>query len=157
MPLSAEPRISWTVEEYTHVEKTNDWFWALGVIALGGAVIAIIARDLFFAIFILIAAAIIGAYARRKPSLLSVAISEQGIKVRNYLYPFEKIKGFAIDEHPTRSFLLLETDRFMMPIVSLPLPPSLDIQALAALIATRAPEKELREPTSHKIADILGF
>lgn len=152
-----DPRVSWKIEEYTYREKSADWYWALGVIAVTGAVIAIILHNIFFAIFLILAAVILGFYAARKPDILDVAIFENGIKVNAFLYPFKKLTGFAIDIHELGSYLLIETNHSIMPIISIPLPEELDAEALEHLLKTKLTEKELKEPLSHKIMEHLGF
>ena len=152
-----EPRITWQIEEYAHREKGPDWFWALGVIALAGAAIAEIYHDTLFAIFIILAAIILGAYAARKPDIIEIAISDAGIRIRKYFYPFEKIKSFGIDESELGSFLIIESDRMITPFVSIPLPLTLDSDGLAALLRTKLPEKPHEEQASHKIMEHLGF
>ena len=152
-----EPRVSWKIEEYTHREKGPDWYWALGVIALAGAAIAIIYKDTFFGIFIVLAALILGFYAARKPEIIDIAISDEGIRIRNYLYPFERLKGFAIDENELGAHLIIESDRAMTPVISISLPVTLDPDGIAALLRTKLPEKPLKESISHRLMEHLGF
>lgn len=155
--LNTEPRVSWKIEEYNHRDKGPDWYWALGVVAIAGATIAIIVGNALFGIVIILAAIILGAYAKREPAIIEVAISEAGITLRDQLYLFEKIKGFAIDQHDLGTFLLIETDRAFMPRISIPLPLSLDPEGVSELLRTKIPEKPLKEPVSHKLMEYLGF
>lgn len=151
------PRISWQIEEYIHREKGPDWFWALGVIAIAGASIAVVYHNAFFAVFIILGALILGFYANRTPDILDVAISDDGITIRKYFYPFEKIKGFAVDEHELGNFLLIESDRMLTPVISIPIPEGLNTESLRQLLLTKVLEKPLREPPSHRLMDELGF
>ena len=152
-----EPRISWRIEEYTYREKSPDWYWALGVIAIAGAAIAVIFHDSFFAVFIILGAIILGYYAKREPDILDISISDEGIMIRKYLYPFTKIKGFAVDEHIMGNFLLIESDRMIMPVVSIPLPEGLDTDALRELLRTKIKEKPIKEQVSHRLMEHIGF
>ena len=157
MQNKKEPRISWQVEEYTHREKTPDWFWALGVVAVAGAIIAGIYHDILFSILIILSALIMGYYAARKPDIIEVSINEDGIKVRDFMYLFERINGFAIEEHIMGNKLLIESRRAIVPIISIPLPESLDTEGLYELLKTKITEKELRISTSHRIIEHIGF
>ncbi len=152
-----KPRISWQIEEYVHREKGPDWFWALGVIALASAAIAVIYHDILFAIFIIISAIILGFYAARPPEVIEIAISDTGIRIRNYFYPFEKIKGFAIDENPLGNHLLIETTRAIAPVISIPLPTTIDTEGLEALLKTKLPEHPLKEHVAHRLMEHMGF
>lgn len=152
-----DPRISWRVEEYVHREKGPDWYWALGVVAIAGAATAIIFHDTLFAIFIIMAGLILGFYAARKPDVIDIAISDDGIQIRSYFYPFEKLKGFAVDENELGNHLIIESDRMVTPIISIPLPLTIDTDALTALLKTRLEEKPLKEQISHRLMEHMGF
>ena len=157
MKKKKDPRISWQIEEYTHREKTPDWYWALGIIASASAVIAVIYDDALFAVIIILSALIMGYYAARKPDIIEISINEDGINFRNEFYEFEKIKGFAIEEHVMGNKLLVESNRSIVPILSIPLPSTLDTEALFTLLQTKIPEKELTEPVSHRLFEHMGF
>ena len=51
------PGISWNVITHVHKERTNDWYWALGLVSVVGAGISLWVGDLLFAIIILVGAA----------------------------------------------------------------------------------------------------
>jgi hypothetical protein len=157
MESKKESRISWQVEEYSHREKTPDWYWALGVIAVAGAVTAIIYHNILFAILIILSSLILGYYASRKPEIMDVSINEDGIRIRDYMYSFEKITGFAIEEHFMGNKLLIESSRAIVPILSIPLPENLDTEGLYELLITKIKEKPLSVPVSHRIIEHIGF
>ena len=157
MAKSREARISWEIAEYNHREKSPDWFWALGVVAIAGAAIAFVFSDPLFGILIILSAIILGYYAYREPNIIQIAINEDGVLVKNYLYPFTTIKGFAIDEHELGNHLLIETSREFTPVISIALPESLDTDGLYDLLIEKIPEKPLKESNSHRILEHLGF
>ncbi len=150
-------RISWKTEEYAHKEKGPDWFWALGVIAIASATLAVVYHDILFALLIIIGALFLGYYAARKPDIIDIAVSDDGIIVREYLYPFATIKGFNIEEHPTGDRLIIESERVMIPVFSIPLPNGMDVDALRALLKEHIEEKPLHEKAAHRIMERLGF
>ncbi len=150
-------RISWQIEEYSHKEKTNDWYWALGIIAAFSCAIAVIYNDILFGVFIILGAAILGFYAKRPPEVIDIMIDETGVTIRKYLYAFEKLKGFAIHTHEGGSFLLIESGRTLIPVISIALPQDLDTDALVEFLSEKLPEKKLEEPISHRLMEHLGF
>ena len=152
-----EPRISWEIEEYNHREKGPDWFWALGVIAIASAAIAVIFHDVLFAIFIIIAALVLGFYAAREPEVIEIAISDEGIRIRNFFHSFEKMKGFSIDENDLGNHLIIETSRVVAPVISIALPFTINPESLRQLLLTRLPEKEFKEQLHPRIMEHLGF
>ena len=158
MAEASEPRITWQTEEYQYREKGADWYWALGIIALVGAILSVIYHDVLFAVIIVFGGLMLGYYARRAPEIVEIAISDNGIRIKDYFYPFKKLKGFNIDEHHMGSFLLIESSRPLIPVVSIPLPKEgMDYEALRALRATKLPEKKITEPESHRIMEHIGY
>lgn len=156
----ATPKVylTWQTEEYVHREKSPDWFWALGVIALAGAAIAVIYKDTLFAILIILGAIILGVLAARTPKVIEISVSDEGIKIRNYLYVYKKIKSFAIDEHPMGNQLLIESDRFIAPIISIPIPPSIRTEEIIRILESKLVHKEdMREHPTHRIMEHMGF
>lgn len=153
----ANPLISWKIEEYVHRKKSSDWFWALGLITVAGAAIAVIFHDSLFAVFIIFSALILGYYAAREPQIIEIKITEEGILVRKYLYSFKTLKGFAIDEHPFGNQLLIESTRLIIPVISVPLPKSIDIDELTAILLPHVPEKEIKEQPTHRLMEHIGF
>ncbi len=152
-----EPRISWEIEEYNHREKGPDWFWALGVIAIASAAIAVIFHDTLFAIFIILAAIVLGFYAARRPEIIEISISDEGVRIKNFFYSFEKIKGFSIDEHDLGNHLIIETSRIVAPVISIALPYTIDPESLRQLLLTRLTEKNFKEQLTHRVMEHLGF
>ncbi len=150
--------ISWSVEEYSHKEKGSDWFWALGVIALAIAVIAIIYHNILFAIVIILGSIILGYYASRPPNIMDVSLSTKGIQVREIFYPYEKIRGFAVERHILGNCLLIETGRAVLPVVSIPLPQEeLDMESLENFLVQYVEKKDLKESAGQRIMEHLGF
>ncbi|MEI6316473.1 MAG: hypothetical protein WCO65_01960 [bacterium] len=157
MKAEKEARISWQIEEYSHREKTPDWYWALGIVAITGAIIAIMHHDVLFGIIIILGGFIMGYYAAREPDIIDVSINQDGITFNNHLFLFEKIKGFAVEEHTMGNKLLIETSRAVAPLISIPLPETLDTEGLHELLKTKIKEKDLHEPTAHRIIEHIGF
>ena len=47
--MDTNEKINWSALEYEVKERSQDWFWALGIIVATSAVAAIIFSDYFFA------------------------------------------------------------------------------------------------------------
>jgi hypothetical protein len=152
------PLASWSVEEYSHRDKNSDWFWALGIITITTATVAVIYHNILFSVVIVLSAIILGYFASRKPDVIEVILSEEGIQMKDMFYPYEKIQGFAIDRHILSSYLLIETDRILMPVIAVPLPEGdLDYEMLEEFMKERVPSKPLRESVGHRLMEYLGF
>ncbi len=160
---TSENTISWQEYEYVHHEKSSDWFWALGIIALSSAVTAIIFKNILFALLILIGAFAVALLAAKRPSLVHFEITRRGVSIDDVLYPFSTLKTFWINENEDeygRLTLILESKRVMMPYIIIPIHSEVDIseiEKIKDILLNKLDEKELREPISHKILELFGF
>lgn len=109
------PPVTWTAEEYIHLDRSPVWFILFAVIVLG-----LIAVDVFFlkswtfsALVIVMAVALI-IYIRRPPRTLTYALSpRQGLYVGERLYRFDEFKAFGlVKEDAHHSILLIPRKRF---------------------------------------------
>ena len=154
MDENTKVELSWDTSEYTHVKKSIDWYWILGIIAVAAFVSAIIFHDTLFGILILLSAGML-AYLSTKPSSdLSVHITDRGIFVNDIYYPYKKIKNFWVDADTY--MLLITTDRFFMPIVNIPIEGVAPADVRLAL-RNYSKEEEIHESSAHKFMESLGF
>ena len=150
--------ISWQGYEYTHHEKSSDWFWVLGIVALSSAVTAIVFKNILFSLLILIGAFTIALFAAKKPHLIHFEINRRGVAIDDALHLFTTLESFWIDEdeheHHT---LILKSQRIMTPYIIIPLGESVEFESLRNVLLTKLEEEELYEPISHKILEFFGF
>lgn len=109
------PPITWTAQEYIHLDKNVGWFVLFALIVLG-----LVAVDIFFlkswtfsALVIVMAIAII-IYVRRPPRTLTYALSPaQGLYVGERLYHFDEFRAFGlIQDGENHSIMLIPRKRF---------------------------------------------
>jgi len=150
--------ISWQGYEYTHHEKSSDWFWALGIVALSSAVTAIIFKNILFALLILIGAFTVALFAAKKPHLIHFEVTRRGVSIDDVLYPFTTLESFWIDEdeHGHLS-LILKSQRVVMPYIIIPLSEAIEFEDIRNVLLEKLDEEELNEPISHKILEFFGF
>ena len=148
--------IRWSVLEYEDRPKTRDWFWAIGIIAVCGFIASIIYKNYLFAILILLSTVVILMFSVRKPEQVEVEIGPRGIKVKNNFYAYQNLKGFAVVVEPEEKTLLLESGRIFLPIIAVPLGET-DPEKLRYFLSSFVEEKNIKEPTFHKVMDFLGF
>lgn len=149
--------LTWQAYEYVHREKSNDWFWALGIIAVGGAIAAIFLHNLLFALLILVAGVALGLFAAREPDLVTFAITRRGVRINEDLYSYQNLDGFWIEDiseaHVPK--LLLKSKKILMPMLVIPIEKVEPEDVYAALLYF-LPEEELHEPFAHKIMEFVG-
>jgi len=150
-------KIQWSAPEYEHKKHSVDWFWAVGIIALSLAVTAIIYRNILFAVFILLGAFTLLLYSARKPQVLSFELNQKGMRIGSTLYPYHTLKSFWLRDDDRGIKLILESQKTLMPHMSIPLSPEMDKGAVHTFLLEYLPEEEQKESVSEALMDYLGF
>jgi hypothetical protein len=152
-----ESEISWEILTHVHRERTNDWYWALGLIAVVGAALSIWLGNLLFGVLILLCAGSIGALAMRGPREHSVTIDPRGISVDGTLYPYRALKSFWVDGNPEYPRLFITTGGIITPHLALPLDDEHHAQVVHAYLVERLEEVRQEPHFGEHIAEILGL
>ncbi|MDR3547213.1 MAG: hypothetical protein P4M11_02860 [Candidatus Pacebacteria bacterium] len=96
----ARPAIfEWHAKEYASEEKSADWFWALGIVAVGLMIVSVLFNDVLLAVVIAAAAVTVSLAAAKRPRIHRFAVVENGIMVDNHLYEFENMLHFSVLEY----------------------------------------------------------
>ena len=146
-------KITWTVLEYEHREKTPDWFWALAIVAIAGSIAAIIHKNYLLAIFIILATFLMAVISLRKPQEIEVELNTKGVCVDSAFYPYKNLKSFFVHEKK----LLLHSNRPIMPIITLHLRDNFLEERVNIFLEKYLKEEEMEEPFSHRLMELLGF
>ena len=150
-------RISWEGYEYEHKDRSVDWYWAVGVIAIALAITAIIYKNILFAIFIILGAFTLLMYAARKPEKVYFEISRRGVRVNKTLYPFSTLESFCIHDNSHSPKIIFQSQKLFMPHIIIPLSEEIDVESLHNFLIEFIDEDEHRESISEMIMDYLGF
>lgn len=148
--------IRWTAPEYSHRDKSADWFWAVGIISISLAGAAIIFNNVLLAIFILLGAFTLSLYAHREPFEVEYELNEKGVIAGNTLYTYSSLESFWVETRYAQPRLHLKSKRPLVPHVTILLDeinPNIVDEYLTRYIR----EEEYVEPLSHKLLEYLGF
>jgi len=107
--------VTWTAQEYVHIDKSPLWFVLFVLVALG-----LIAVDIFvlkswtFSALVVVMAVAVVIYTRRPPRILTYGLSaKQGLYVGERLYHFSEFKAFGIiKDGDHNSIMLIPSKRF---------------------------------------------
>jgi hypothetical protein len=149
-------KIHWKALEYEYKEKSADWYWALGIVALSTAIISVVYKNYLFAFFILLSAYLLGIYSGKKPPLVEIDIDSKGVRMSREFFPYSMIKSFWVESITDDKKLILHTKRVIMPVIALPIENGLE-EEVRALLAKHSKEEEMREPVSQIVMEYLGF
>ena len=154
--MATEALISWNAPEHHHVEKTPDWYWAVGIITLALAAVAFIFGNFITGIFVLVAAFAMVVHASRAPRIIYHEINDRGIIVHDRLYPFLSLDSFWIahDESPAK--ILLKSRKTFMPFIEVFID-EVDPEEVRVVMLRYIAETEHREPLVKHLLVRLGF
>jgi len=137
--------VTWTAQEYVHLDKSPIWFVLFAIVVLG-----FIAIDFFllkswtFSALVIVMAVAVIIYTRRPPRTLTYGLSaRQGLYVGEKLYHFDEFKSFGIikdGEH--HSIMLIPAKRFS-PGVSVYFPEEAGEQ-IVDILGQRLPMEDLK-------------
>jgi hypothetical protein len=158
-----EEKLNWSALEYEEKERHPDWFWALGVIVIAGALTAIIFGNYFFAIFLIVGGALMGFFAIKKPDMVFYELNNKGLKIRDRIYLYEKMKAFWVqkplsDEGKVQpASLFVKSQRLIAPVFSVPIEEASVVKIHNLMLSHNVPEEEMKEHVSEKIMEVIGF
>lgn len=151
-------KYTWSVAPYEHYERSKDWYWILGIVITIIAILAIITKNYLFAFLIILGGVLIVLSLRKKPTDMSIEISEQGIKINGFMHLYAQIKSFWLyKDLEKKPNLLLHTDRAIFPKIVIPLLPDMDFLELHTFLIEKIDEEEQYESNIDRIADRLGL
>jgi hypothetical protein len=156
--MEPTPReITWEAPQHHHVEKGNDWFFALLIIVAALVTVAILFKDYMFALLIGVAGGVLAMAAAKRPAIVPYGVSVRGVKVEGRLYPYANLLSYHIDEEDPRGpKLFLRTEKKMLPLLVLPLPED-HIDDIDHILKDRLPEEKLEEPFMLMVLELFGF
>jgi hypothetical protein len=144
--------------EHNHGEKTPDWFWSVGIIAVAGAILAIYFSNLLFALVILLGAFTSIMASHTPPRLLKYEIGRRGVKVGDTLYPFSTLESFWVIDEEIDDRIIIKSEKFLMPYIVVPFDSTeTGADDIRDYLLDYINEEELHEPAAQKIMERLGF
>lgn len=151
-------RIDWSAPEYSHKERSNDWFWTLGLVTIVSCGIAIWLKNYVFSIFLLISGGCLILFTFRQPPDVAYTIETKGLSMGKDLHPWKSIKSFNIKNIETEPYakLMIETSKYMLPIYTIPIPKELEDHIKETLLLV-IPRSQIDESPSMIFMEKLGF
>lgn len=153
------PLFRWQAYEYEHRRKNPDWYWALGIIALGFFVVAVLFGNFLAAILVILAAVSLALHSAREPELRTFELGERGFRTDDLIYPFPSLESFWVADSGIYEYapkLFLKSKKILMPHLVIPLE-DVRPEDVREFLKTRLKEEEHDESLSHRILERLGF
>lgn len=148
--------LKWSAPEYHHYERSTDWFWAVGIIAVSIAILSFFFNNALFGILILLSAGILIFYVLRVPDDVQYEINQRGVMINNDLHPYLTLEAFWLETRAGEPKLILKSKKTLQPFIIIPVHED-SADEVAGILRENLEEKELIEPTAHKVMEYLGF
>jgi hypothetical protein len=149
-------KIEWSAPEYKHKEKSVDFIWAIGLVCIIACGIALWFSNYLFAVFIFISGCSLIFFSLRSPEDITFMIETTGITLGKDKYEWKKIKGFRVKKEDDKTVLLIEINKYFLPVYTIPLPIELSSEVKESLLKVST-EMELEESKSMLFMEKLGF
>lgn len=150
-------KFEWSAHEYEHKERSQDWFWAVGIISFSIAIVAAIMGNMIFGILVLVSVFALALFINRPPDDVRVVVDEKGITRGKVRYPYSTLESYWIDTEHSHPKIILRSEKLLMPLIIVPLGDNADPEKLDELLE-QFMEKEYHSlPIVEKILEYLGF
>ncbi len=150
-------KITWQAPEHKNKIRTVDWYWAVGIISLSVAVIAIIMGDGFFAVLLIIGVLILISFSIRPARIFTISLDQRGLAIGKEMYPYATLESFWVDiKNEENPKIIFKSKKVLMPLIIVPLEDYHHLDARDFLLQFLE-EKEMQEPISNKVMEKLGF
>lgn len=146
----------WEAPEYFHYKRSNDWFWAVGIIAICIIVLSFIFNNALFGILVIISTIVLIVFVLREPGLVRYEINNRGLKINNTLLPFITLEAYWLETRHGEPKLIIKSKKSFLPYYIIPVHTD-DVNNIDIILNQFIEEKELHEPTSHRVMEYLGF
>lgn len=154
MPVP-EQELSWQVSSHNTRERSNDWFWGLGALAIVGAIASVVFGNALLAIIIALGAVSIGLLAVQEPREHSVVVGPRGIIIDGTRYPYPSVRSFWVEHADSNARLFVSMSGILAPHFSLPIANTVEGDAVRRYLKRFVPEEEQGPQLGDHLADIL--
>lgn len=158
-PTQRPEKISWQAYEHTnHTQKSGDWFWILGIVAVAGIILCFYFGNILFGIIITIFAITSGMLVNKKPEIHIFELSRKGVRAGNVLYPYSNLESFWVEDTEFEDKILLRSNKSLQPIIVIPFDSTkTDPEILRNYLLDYLDEEELFEGFWQKLMEAFGF
>ncbi len=149
-------KIEWQAPEYIHTEKTTDWYWIVGIIAISIAIISFILNDIIFGLLILVSTFTLSLFASRPPKTVKHELNNTGVEKGQTVYPYTEIKSFWVETTDRYPRILFKVDHHFSPYFYFLIHPD-DADEIRDFLSNHLTEEKMTESIFEKLLIYFGF
>ncbi len=151
------PIFEWHAKEYTHPEKSADWYWALGIVALALFIACVVFNNVLLGLVVIAAAVTSALQVAKRPRIHRFAITEEGIHIDNRMFTFESMLHFSVLEYLDDTIppaLSIKTKHLLAPHLLIPIV-GYDPLDVYDYVAAHLPEGKHDESAIDRIIEMM--
>lgn len=153
--------LKWEAPEFNYVEKEPVWFLSAGLFATVFLIFAIWQQNLLFAIFIVIASALIFFWAKKKPEIIVFTMNSEGLSLgANKFYLWRSFEYFSVykshQPHDNLAEIIIRRNERVNPFIKLHIPVDA-LNEIHEFISRYLKEEEYTESYTDAIERIIKF
>ncbi|MBI3633173.1 MAG: hypothetical protein HY226_02680 [Candidatus Vogelbacteria bacterium] len=148
--------ISWQAPDHDLPEKPLDWFISVTVVGVAITIASLFVSNITFAIFSFVATISIIIHIGKKPELIDIHLTPDGVEIRHDFYPYRKLHSFWIDREKDNPELILHSDRTVLPHIIVPLR-DINPEYVRAELRQHITERYAHKNLVDKFLEYLGF
>lgn len=155
--MAKEPLFEWYGMEYESPERSTDWYWALGIIAIGLTIACIIFGNVLLALVVIAAAVSAGILAAKKQQEHRFRLTDHGLQIDDRLYHFDTMLHFSVLEYLEKDVpptLSIKTRSIFSPHLLIPLG-GVDADAVYSYMSSRIEEGRHDESVMDRLVDMF--
>lgn len=156
MPADRD-EMAWSVMTHEHRERSTDWYWGLGVLAIAGSAASIFFGNVLLAIIIALGAGSIGFLAARGPREHMIRIDARGLSIDGTRHPWSSISSFWVEHETDIPRLFFTMRAALIPYVSLTLDDRAQGESVRAHLRRYLEEVEQGPHIGEHLAEIFGL
>lgn len=147
----------WEAVGYLFEEKSADWYWSLGIVAVAGAIASALFGNVILALLILAASGTLALSTLKRPRVHRFQITEEGVMIDENLYEYDSIASFSVLEYIDPKMppcLSLRTHKLLAPHLLIPIV-NQDPLEIYEFFADHVEEGKHDESVVDRIIDLL--
>lgn len=156
--MSSSKKIIWEAYEHNHKERSPDWYWITGIVAVAGAILSIYFSNTLFAIIILLSAFTAILQGHAAPRLSKFEINRKGVRIDEIMYPYSVLESFCVIDEEVNDRIIIKSKKTFLPFIILPFNSLYtNAEEIREYLLDYLDEDELEEPFGQKLMEMIGF
>lgn len=152
--MATEPLIAWNAPEHLYVEKSQDWYWSVGIITLALSAVAFIFGNVVTGILVLVASVALVLHSSKPPRIVYHEVNDRGVIINNTLYPFLTLDSFWIPHDEPK--IILKSRKIFAPFVIIRIE-EVDPEVIREILLKYIAETEHHESFFKLLMERFGF